>query len=184
MIRQSMQGSEAARRTGPGLALAAGCAALVLGAAVACAAEPDRPSAGGAAAASAEAGPAAGRRTATARAPRGDALEARVRALTQALTLDAGQQAALRELLQRQRATVSGIWSDPKLLPAERGPAVHAATDRTAEEIRAILNDEQKLKYSPPKPAQSKALQEAGGSVEKWMDATREKNTGAAPPRN
>jgi hypothetical protein len=47
---------------------------------------------------------------------------------------------------------VSNIWSDPKLLPAERTPATRALQERTADQIRAILSEQQKKLYNPPKP--------------------------------
>ena len=81
------------------------------------------------------------------------ALERRVRALTQLLELDAAQQVELRSLLLRQRAEVTRIWNDPKLMPAERGPATRAAADRTADGIRAMLTEEQRKKYNPAAPA-------------------------------
>jgi hypothetical protein len=64
------------------------------------------------------------------------------------------------------------IWSDKSLLPAERVPATRAANVRTGDEIRAILNDEQKKKYNPAPPS---APSEPGDkrSVEQWLDATQ-----------
>jgi hypothetical protein len=99
-------------------------------------------------------------------------LDHRIKVLTKALDLDARQQAELRKILERQRDTVRKIWSDGSLMPSERGPATHAVGDRTADDIRAILNDEQRAKYNPPKPPASDS---GAPDVEGWMKATRDK---------
>jgi phosphatidylethanolamine-binding protein (PEBP) family uncharacterized protein len=59
------------------------------------------------------------------------------------------------------------------LLPAERVPATRAVEDRTADQIRAMLNDEQKKKYNPPKPPPAPDTRPP--DVSAWMDATRKK---------
>jgi hypothetical protein len=100
------------------------------------------------------------------------ALEDRIKAFSKALNLDAAQQTQLRKILIEQLVAVRMIWSDKSLLPAERVPATRAANARTGDEIRAILNDEQKKKYNPAPPS---APPEQGDkrSVEQWLDATR-----------
>jgi hypothetical protein len=100
------------------------------------------------------------------------ALEDRIKAFSKALNLDAAQQTQLRKILIEQREAVRMIWSDKSLLPAERVPATRAANVRTGDEIRAILNDEQKKKYNPAPPS---APPEQGDkrSVEQWLDATQ-----------
>jgi hypothetical protein len=99
-------------------------------------------------------------------------LEDRVETFSKALELDAAQQAQFRKILLQQRDAVRKIWSDKALSPAERVPATLAANERIGDEIRSILNDEQKRKYNPPKPA---ALPEPGErrSVEQWLDMPR-----------
>jgi hypothetical protein len=97
----------------------------------------------------------------------GGTLDHRVKALSKALDLDAAQRAELREILEDRRQAVMKIWSDRALLPAERVPATHAVEERTAERIRAILNDEQKKRYNPPKP---KGTQSPPANVEAWME--------------
>jgi hypothetical protein len=100
-------------------------------------------------------------------------LEHRVAMLTKALDLDARQQAELQGIFASQRQAVRKIWNDPALLPAERVPATRAVEDRTADQIRAMLNDEQKKKYNPPKPPP--APDTGPPDVSAWMDATRKK---------
>jgi hypothetical protein len=100
----------------------------------------------------------------------GSSLEDRVKMFTKALDLDASQQSQLRKILLGQREAVLKIWRDPSLSPAERAPATRAANERTGDEIREILNDEQKQKYNTTVPA---AAADKGDqrSVEQWLDA-------------
>jgi hypothetical protein len=95
-------------------------------------------------------------------------LEDRVETLSKALALDASQQAQLMKILTQQRETVRKIWSGTVLSPAERTPATMAANERTADEIRSVLNEEQKRKYNPPKPSAHTEPRE-GRSVEQWL---------------
>jgi hypothetical protein len=108
---------------------------------------------------------------ATKRGP-GAGLEDRVKVLAKGLDLDAAQQSQLRKILRAQSDAVRRIWSDKSLSPAERAPATRAASERTGDEIRAILNDEQKKKYNSATPAT--ALDKGDErSVEQWLDAAR-----------
>ena len=100
-------------------------------------------------------------------------LEHRVAMLTKALDLDVRQQAELQGIFAGQREAVRKIWNDRALLPAERVPATRAVEDRTADQIRAMLNDEQKKKYNPPKPPPAPDTRPP--DVSAWMDATRKK---------
>jgi hypothetical protein len=108
---------------------------------------------------------------ATKRAP-GAGLDDRVKVFAIALDLDTAQQSQLRRILLGQSDAVRRIWSDKSLSPAERAPATRAASERTGDEIRAILNGEQRKKYNSASPA---AAPDKGDerSVEQWLDATR-----------
>jgi len=105
-------------------------------------------------------------------APRVDALEQRVQLLTHELALDARQQQAVRQILQGQREAVQRIWQDPAIDPAERAPAVRFLGERTAERIRAVLNDEQKKKYNKALPDGALSTQ-ANVNVEGWLKTVR-----------
>jgi hypothetical protein len=98
-------------------------------------------------------------------------LEGRVRLLTKALNLDAGQQEQLKKVLERERDRVAKLWSDPTAPAAYRIAATQAASELTADEIRVFLNEEQRRRY---KPARSSANSEASSKVdvEAWMNAT------------
>jgi hypothetical protein len=102
----------------------------------------------------------------SARVRAGGSLQHRVDVLSRALQLDARQRAELLTILERQRQTVTKIWSDPALLPAERTPATRALQERTADQIRAILSEEQRNRYNPPKP---KDAAPPSPNVADWM---------------
>jgi hypothetical protein len=108
----------------------------------------------------------------TAKRAAGAGLDDRVKVFAKGLDLDAAQQSQLRRIFLGQRDAVRRIWSDESLSPAERVPATRAASERTGDEIRAILNDEQKKKYNSAAPATQPAKGD-GRSVEQWLDATR-----------
>ncbi len=95
-------------------------------------------------------------------------LEDRVTVLSKALDLDARQQLELHKILQRQREQVTKVWSDTSVAPAHRVLATQAIGDKTRDQIRALLNDEQKKRYNPPRQAHQAAG--SSPSVEDWMN--------------
>jgi hypothetical protein len=104
----------------------------------------------------------------------GTGLDDRVNTLTKALDLDATQQSGLRKVLESQREQVARVWNDESVPAAYRVVATQAISDKTADQIRALLNDEQKKKYNPPKPHNA-APGSTGPSVEDWMNKTKPK---------
>lgn len=100
----------------------------------------------------------------------GDNLDARARFLTKALGLDAQQQSELRKVLIAQRDEINKAWADESLPEAERIRATELVSERTADRIRALLNDEQKKKYNPPRAATSTANAADRPDVEQWMN--------------
>jgi hypothetical protein len=100
-------------------------------------------------------------------APRADD---RVRILSRALDLDAKQQSELRKVLERQREQIRKVWSDTSVPAGYRVIATRAISDKTADQIRALLNDEQKKKYNPPRQAHEAAAP-SSTTVEDWMKA-------------
>jgi Spy/CpxP family protein refolding chaperone len=116
----------------------------------------------------------------------GPNLRDRVSVLTKALNLDPSQQAQLRSVLEDQREAVRRIWSDTTAPAAYRIAATQAIGEKTADRIRAFLNDEQRKKYNPPRPVMQDARANPGQrSVEDWMNATRAKpaQSGSPAPR-
>jgi Spy/CpxP family protein refolding chaperone len=96
-------------------------------------------------------------------------LEDRVRLLTKALELSPKQQEALRQVLERQRADVMKIWADDAIPAPYRVSATQAISDRAADDIRALLNEEQKKKYNPPKPPRDALQGDDRPNVESLM---------------
>jgi hypothetical protein len=101
-------------------------------------------------------------------------LDDRVKMLSQALDLDAKQQAGLRKVLESQREQVRRVWADANVPAGYRIAETQAIGDRTADQIRSILNDEQKKKFNPPRPLHE-AEDPAKRSVEDWMRAAEPK---------
>jgi hypothetical protein len=103
-------------------------------------------------------------------------LEDRVKALTRSLDLDAAQQDGLRQVLEKQREQVRKVWSDESSVPpAYRVSATRTISDATADQIRALLNEEQRKKYTPPRQPRDAAADSTKRSVEDWMNATKSK---------
>lgn len=101
----------------------------------------------------------------------GHTLEDRVRILTQWLSLDATQQTELRKVLQGQREQVRSLWSDTSVPAAYRISATQAISDKTGDQIRALLNEEQKKKFNPPRPPRDETAASARPNVEDWINA-------------
>lgn len=106
---------------------------------------------------------------------RGANHEDRVNVLTQALGLDAKQQFELRRVLEGQREQVRKVWDDESVPAAYRIIATQSISDKTADRIRALLTEEQRKKYKPPRPAHGAAVDSAQPSVEDWMKAAKSK---------
>ena len=96
-------------------------------------------------------------------------LEDRVRVLAKALDLDAKQQSELRKVLEDQREQVRKVWSDTSVPAAYRVSATEAIGDRTADRIRALLNEEQRKRYKPPRVSRDALAGSTPPDVEAWM---------------
>jgi hypothetical protein len=105
---------------------------------------------------------------------RGSPLDRRVMLLAKELGLDATQQAQVKKVLEGQREQVARVWKDSSIPAAVRVSATQAIGDRTADRIRALLNDEQRTKYIKPRQRDA-AVGTAGGDVESWMNAGKRK---------
>ena len=105
----------------------------------------------------------------------GQGIEDRVKLLTKELDLDVKQQAQLRKLLEAQREQVMKVWADTTLAAANRVAATRAISDGTADQIRAMLNEEQKKKYNLAKPPRDAAGGAARPDVEDWMNPAKPK---------
>jgi hypothetical protein len=95
-------------------------------------------------------------------------LDERVARLSRALALDAGQQAALRKVLEEQRLQVRRIWDDERASSATRIAATRAVGRQTADRIRGFLSEEQRKKYDPP-PSGDPGHAVGNAHLEDWM---------------
>jgi hypothetical protein len=87
--------------------------------------------------------------------------------LARSLDLDASQQARLRELLESQRQQLRQLWADPGVSGTDRVGPTLAIFDRTRDQIRAMLTDEQKKKYPAAAPRELTAPAQA--DPEHWL---------------
>lgn len=104
----------------------------------------------------------------------GATIDSRMAVLAKELNLDAAQQAGVRKVLERQRQQVARAWSDESVPSAVRVKMTQSIGESAAEQIRAVLNDEQRQKYIKPRERES-AVGSAGADVEKWMQSTKSK---------
>jgi len=100
------------------------------------------------------------------------ALEQRLRLLTRELDLTASQQASVRHILEGQQAAVRAVLGDPRVSPPERAPVIGAIQERTADQIRGVLDEKQKEKYYKAKPA---AAVERHPDIQTWLDVAHGK---------
>src|SRR5437016_13704736 len=100
--------------------------------------------------------------------------EDRFQALAKALKLDAAQQAEVRKTLMARRDQLRRLLGQPADPNVPRTAAIRAINERTAERIRAVLNDDQKKLYSQPLPRDYSPAKGKTG-VEEWMNATQPK---------
>ena len=113
---------------------------------------------------------------------RGRTLDDNVKALTKALNLNEMQQQGVRSVLERQRLQVRRIQFDQTLSGEERIGQFRALQGETVLRIRALLNDEQKLKYDPL----NHGTQTPGSSdsyVDQWMKYHQRADQPQAPKK-
>ena len=86
-----------------------------------------------------------------------------LRRLAADLKLDAGQQAKIRPILVAQREQMQRLHLESQLAPAERQQRILALGDRSADQIRAQLNDVQRAQYIKPRAAPAPARTNSSG---------------------
>jgi hypothetical protein len=87
----------------------------------------------------------------------GSSLDDRVESLRRALDLDPQQQLGVRRALERQRDRLNSLWADSSVPAANRVKATELIGEETADQIRELLNEEQKRLYKPPRPSHDTA---------------------------
>ncbi len=101
-------------------------------------------------------------------------LDKRVALLTKELKLDASQQVRVKKILQDQQVQISRLWSDTAMAPALRINATQTIGDHTADQIRALLNEEQRKKYIQQHKREAK-VGAPGADVQTWMTSNKVK---------
>jgi len=101
-------------------------------------------------------------------------LDRRVSLLTRELSLSVAQQMQVKKVLEAQREQVAAVWDETQTPAARRVSATQAIGDRTAEQIRALLTDEQRKKYIQARQ-RDVAVGTPGGDVETYMKSDKRK---------
>jgi hypothetical protein len=90
-----------------------------------------------------------------------------VRRLTLGLGLDLAQQAKLREILRDQHRQAMKLRTDNSEPGTDRAAATFAILEQTKARIRAMLNEEQRKKYSADVPREQTAPAQA--DLQHWL---------------
>ena len=97
-------------------------------------------------------------------------LDERIALLAKELSLDPAQQTEVRKILVTQRTEIVQAWSDESQPAQMRVMVTRAIGDRTAERIRAVLNDMQREKYLKARPSLPDRAQSTN-QVDSWINA-------------
>lgn len=95
-------------------------------------------------------------------------LNQRMALLSKELNLDEAQQVSVRRLLLQQREQTLRVWNDDTMPAAVRIKATQGVADRTAEQIRLLLTDAQRSRYSQPRNRDAEQ-HFASEDLESWM---------------
>ena len=106
-------------------------------------------------------------------------IDGRVKVLAKNLDLNEAQQSAVKNILEQRRQETLRLRLDSSVTPSSRIARFRVLQDKTVEQIRAVLNEEQRKKYDPLvvrgiPPAQDQR------SVEDWLRLSGDRTTGAA----
>lgn len=99
-----------------------------------------------------------------------EVLDERMKLLAAELDLDAAQQEKIKWILEDQRIQIKNLWDDTSVPASIRVVSTQAMSAKTAERIRALLNDRQKEKYSKPRKPPSAADHADKRRAEEWMN--------------
>jgi len=106
---------------------------------------------------------------------KGSTLDNRVKMLSKGLGLNIKQEAELKKVLEWQRDQIKALWHNTSIPAEYRISMTRSIGDKTADQIRALLNNEQRKKYLAPKPQEILEQKPVKRSVEEWMNATTPK---------
>jgi hypothetical protein len=105
-------------------------------------------------------------------------IDSRVKLLTTELKLTPQQQQSVRKILEDQRQQVARTWSDATVPSAVRVKTTQSIGDHTADQIRALLTDEQRSRYIKPRQPGTGATK---ADAEQWMNSARGSSQEARP---
>jgi len=100
-------------------------------------------------------------------------LDDRVKVLAKSLDLNEAQQTAVKKILERRQQETLRIRTDPTITGSARMEQFRMLQHRTAEQISAVLTEEQRKKYDPF--AARRIPQSEGRTVEDWLKVTTPK---------
>ena len=108
------------------------------------------------------------------RAHRTSRIDDRVKLFAKNLDLSEAQQAAVKRILEQRQQQTLQIRLDPSITGSEGIERYRALQASTVQQIRAVLNEEQRKKYNPLAP---RGLQPASDqrTVEDWLKVTTPK---------
>lgn len=101
-------------------------------------------------------------------------IDDRVKSLAELLDLNERQQTELKRVLWSRHDQVIKILRTQSLSPVDRVNQFRAINDNTVERITALLNEEQKEKYNPPRQQEAPGISPKA-SLEDWLKVTRQK---------
>lgn len=103
---------------------------------------------------------------------KGSGIEDRVKSLAKLLDLSEGQQSELKRVLWSRHDQVIKILRAQSLSPVDRVNQFRAINEITVERITALLNEEQKEKYNPPRQPEVPGISPKA-SLEDWLKVTK-----------
>jgi hypothetical protein len=101
-------------------------------------------------------------------------IDDQVKQLAKNLDLSETQQSEMKRILQQRQEQVRRLRSNPSFSGAERVDKFRSLQEGTATQIRAVLNEEQKKKYDPPRQRETSGTSPKA-SLEDWLKATKQK---------
>jgi hypothetical protein len=98
--------------------------------------------------------------------------------MTRSLNLDAAQQQRLRAVIEEEHRELWKLRTEPTSPDADRGGMIRAIFDRTRQQIRDLLTEEQRQKYPGVTPAD--VLGPAHTDLDRWL-RPQPASAGSAP---
>ena len=110
-------------------------------------------------------------------------IDERIKTFAKTLNLNATQQQGVKAVLERQQLQARQIQLDPTLSGEQRIGKFRALQEDTILRIRALLNDEQKMKYDPLPSHQVQDAPSSDSYVNQWMKYHERSEQPSQPPK-